>query len=88
MTGLPVDSFSIDNAIITFKSRRWPLMIDPQGQANKWIKNMEIDNNLGFCSLSIANINVISLFVIISVNYTRNLNINTGTTLLLEAIVN
>ncbi|CAG9466170.1 unnamed protein product [Pedinophyceae sp. YPF-701] len=39
--GLPNDTFSIDNAIIMSNSRRWPLMIDPQGQANKWIKNME-----------------------------------------------
>lgn len=39
--GLPSDNFSIENAIILFKARRWPLSIDPQGQANKWIKRME-----------------------------------------------
>ena len=33
-------------------SRRWPLMIDPQGQANKWIKNMEKANNLHVIKLS------------------------------------
>ena len=22
-------------------ARRWPLMVDPQGQANKWVKEME-----------------------------------------------
>lgn len=33
--GLPRDSFSIDNAIIMSKSNRWPLMIDPESQANK-----------------------------------------------------
>eukprot|EP00401_Gymnodinium_catenatum_P030183 CAMPEP_0117463678 /NCGR_PEP_ID=MMETSP0784-20121206/3705_1 /TAXON_ID=39447 /ORGANISM="" /LENGTH=245 /DNA_ID=CAMNT_0005257505 /DNA_START=15 /DNA_END=750 /DNA_ORIENTATION=+ len=36
---LPNDSLSVDNALIMEKSRRWPLMIDPQIQANKWIKN-------------------------------------------------
>jgi dynein heavy chain len=44
--GLPTDSFSVDNGIIVFNARRWPLMIDPQGQANKWIRNMEKANNL------------------------------------------
>jgi len=37
--GLPADDLSIDNAIITVRSKRWPLIIDPQMQANKWIKN-------------------------------------------------
>ena len=31
IAGLPVDSFSVDNGIIVNKTRRWPLMIDPQG---------------------------------------------------------
>jgi len=38
--GLPKDAFSTDNGIITDAARRWPLMIDPQMQANKWIKTM------------------------------------------------
>lgn len=41
LDGLPKDTFSVDNGIITSQARRWPLMIDPQQQANKWIKNME-----------------------------------------------
>lgn len=31
IAGLPVDAFSVDNGIILNNSRRWPLMIDPQG---------------------------------------------------------
>ncbi|CAF0886975.1 unnamed protein product [Adineta steineri] len=46
IAGLPSDSFSVENGIIQSNSRRWPLMIDPQGQANKWIKNMEKPKNL------------------------------------------
>lgn len=41
LSGLPTDNFSVDNGIIVFNSRRWPLLIDPQGQANRWIKNLE-----------------------------------------------
>jgi dynein heavy chain len=40
---LPNDNLSIENAIIMFKSRRWPLMIDPQSQANKFIKSLAKD---------------------------------------------
>nr|CAD7400376.1 unnamed protein product [Timema cristinae] len=50
--GLPSDSFSVDNAIIIKNARRFPLMIDPQGQANKWVKNMEKANNLGIIRLT------------------------------------
>jgi dynein heavy chain len=44
--GLPSDSLSVENGIMTTITKRWPLMIDPQSQANKWIKNMEKVNNL------------------------------------------
>ena len=53
--GLPTDSFSIDNGIIVFNARRWPLMIDPQGQANKWIRNMEKASNLQVIKLTDGN---------------------------------
>ena len=46
LAGLPNDSLSIDNAIVVANARRWPLMIDPQGQANKWIKNLKRSSNL------------------------------------------
>ena len=52
IAGLPTDSFSVDNGIIVQYSRRWPLMIDPQGQANKWVKNMEKENKLSVVKLS------------------------------------
>jgi dynein heavy chain, axonemal len=37
--GLPQDSFSTDSAIICDQSERWCLFIDPQMQANIWLKN-------------------------------------------------
>lgn len=43
LQGLPNDSFSVENAIINQYTRRWPLFIDPQGQANRWIKSKEKD---------------------------------------------
>lgn len=37
-TGLPSDRMSTENATILVNSDRWPLMIDPQLQGLKWIK--------------------------------------------------
>lgn len=53
--GLPTDGFSIDNGIVVFNSRRWPLMIDPQGQANKWVRNMEKESKLTVIKLTDAD---------------------------------
>jgi dynein heavy chain len=44
--GLPLDSLSVENAIFVTRSRRWSLMMDPQGQANRWIKNLQKENKL------------------------------------------
>nr|XP_023021885.1 dynein heavy chain 3, axonemal-like [Leptinotarsa decemlineata] len=55
IAGLPVDKYSVENGIISTTARRWPLMIDPQGQANKWVKNMEKNNRLQVIKLTDQN---------------------------------
>ena len=52
LSGLPNDAFSVDNGVMLSNSSRWPLMIDPQGQANRWIKNMEKARSLQVIKLS------------------------------------
>ncbi|KAF7658906.1 hypothetical protein LDENG_00006200 [Lucifuga dentata] len=52
ISGLPKDNLSVENGVIAQYSLRWALFIDPQGQANKWIKNMERDNGLEVMKLS------------------------------------
>ncbi|XP_026666919.1 dynein heavy chain 6, axonemal [Ceratina calcarata] len=54
--GLPRDKVSTENAIFVTQASRWPLMIDPQEQANRWIRNMEQDNNLKICKLTDVNL--------------------------------
>lgn len=44
--GLSNDRFSLENGIIISQSYRYPFIIDPQSQALKWIKNMELNNGL------------------------------------------
>uniref|UniRef100_A0A8C4S375 Dynein axonemal heavy chain 2 n=1 Tax=Erpetoichthys calabaricus TaxID=27687 RepID=A0A8C4S375_ERPCA len=53
--GLPSDAFSTENGVIVTRGNRWPLMIDPQGQAQKWIKNMENSKGLKIIDLQMAD---------------------------------
>jgi dynein heavy chain len=47
LDGLPADSFSTENGIMATENReRWPLMIDPQRQANRWVRQTYKNDNL------------------------------------------
>jgi len=52
--GLPADDLSVENAIMVTRGRRWPLMIDPQGQANRWIRRFGKDKGVVIMKLSDA----------------------------------
>jgi len=72
---LPNDQLSIENAVLVTQGRRWPLMIDPQDQANTWIRTMERKNGLKIIKLSDGD-------------FLRTLEnaIRTGTPVLLEEV--
>merc|ERR1711871_590853 len=52
---LPSDPVSVDNAILVTRGKRWPLCIDPQGQAHAWILNMEEQHNMEVTTMSDQN---------------------------------
>jgi dynein heavy chain len=46
LQGLPADSFSTENGVLTTAGRRFPLLIDPQNQGNKWVRKLEAARQL------------------------------------------
>eukprot|EP00599_Poterioochromonas_sp_BG-1_P017876 CAMPEP_0173166600 /NCGR_PEP_ID=MMETSP1105-20130129/22117_1 /TAXON_ID=2985 /ORGANISM="Ochromonas sp., Strain BG-1" /LENGTH=3828 /DNA_ID=CAMNT_0014087887 /DNA_START=639 /DNA_END=12125 /DNA_ORIENTATION=- len=54
--GLPTDPVSVNNGILVDKCRRWPLMIDPQMQANQWLRKKEESNNVMITTMRDPNL--------------------------------
>lgn len=54
---LPTDSVSVENGTILTNSERYPLIIDPQLQGLKWIKEKESANNLKVVRIGQKNTN-------------------------------
>ena len=54
LQGLPTDILSTQNGIMVTKSSRYPLMIDPQGQAVKWLTTREAERMpmTGVCQIN------------------------------------
>nr|XP_034195945.1 dynein heavy chain 1, axonemal-like [Osmia lignaria] len=50
--GLPRDMLSVENAVLAMHSNRWPLFIDPQAQANKWIRSMYKESGISVAKMS------------------------------------
>merc|ERR1719174_3508335 len=58
LEGLPSDDLSVQNGIMVTRSSRFPLMVDPQSQANQWIKKREelrIQVNPAMCVTTLTN---------------------------------
>eukprot|EP00927_Polykrikos_kofoidii_P016936 TRINITY_DN17697_c0_g2_i1.p1 TRINITY_DN17697_c0_g2~~TRINITY_DN17697_c0_g2_i1.p1 ORF type:complete len:2183 (+),score=502.38 TRINITY_DN17697_c0_g2_i1:396-6551(+) len=52
INNLPSDDLSVENGILVTRGRRWPLMIDPQAQANRWVRSMGKARNIIITKLS------------------------------------
>mmetsp|Transcript_32147 Transcript_32147/g.112954 ORF Transcript_32147/g.112954 Transcript_32147/m.112954 type:complete len:1992 (+) Transcript_32147:926-6901(+) len=60
LQGLPGDNLSTQNAIMLDRSRRWALFIDPQSQANRFVRNRGRDRECcrnGFDVISLSEKN-------------------------------
>merc|ERR1719326_2320818 len=58
LEGLPSDDLSVQNGIMVTRASRFPLMVDPQGQANRWIKSREderIKSSSGMAITTLTN---------------------------------
>ncbi|SPR00935.1 unnamed protein product (mitochondrion) [Plasmodiophora brassicae] len=53
-SGLPPDAHSVENGVIVERARRWPLLLDPQGQGNRWVKRMGRARGLRVLTLTSA----------------------------------
>ena len=58
IAGLPKDDTSTENGVIISKTKHWPLMIDPQSQANKFIKNLGAKHEEGFSIIKPTDANI------------------------------
>ncbi|XP_053596859.1 dynein axonemal heavy chain 6 [Microplitis demolitor] len=54
--GLPKDNVSTENALLVTQTRRWPLLIDPQEQGYRWIRNMELENDIKISEMNNPNL--------------------------------
>lgn len=55
MQGLPTDPLSIQNGLLVTRSSRYPLLIDPQGQALSWIIAKEQEKLPTFSTTQLSN---------------------------------
>ena len=56
LCGLPTDPLSTQNGIMIDSSRRWPLVIDPQGQCNSYVRRMGKNKDMSANGLDVVKL--------------------------------